>query len=105
MRTVQIVMTRTELNGIESAIQADIGEAASAVQTVNKAIGRLSTWALPDDDDAGNPYVRCTICPASGSHIAPELVACYYRKNTVGDRVPDFVLGAVWHNGHWGYHS
>lgn len=66
------------------------------------AIGYLSSWGM-----ASPSYAHVTIrCADDGSKGEPELVACYYPdKDLAGHTRPTYVIGAIWHNDHWGYHS
>lgn len=54
-----------------------------------QAIGYLSTWNLT--------FPRCAIYPDGDT----DLTAVYYTET--GER--GYVIGAVWHDDHYGFHS
>ena len=131
MRTIQLDLTATDYADLCSnilkcqieahsrAVQAQDrdalrrAEAINAHHEVHKAIGYLSTWAIPSDDsaDTTSPYshVRIT-CADTGARGEPELVACFYfsadnAPGAVNPQRPTYVIGAIWHDDHWGFHS
>jgi hypothetical protein len=55
-----------------------------------QAIGYLSTWSAGE-------YPKVVITRDGDT----DLVAVYYREN--GERM--YVIGAVWHDTHYGFHS
>jgi len=67
----------------------EIAETIGAWDKLQAAIGYLSTW--------NTNYPVCKIfCDGK-----TDLVALYY--NDVGERA--YVIGAVWHETHYGFHS
>ena len=117
MRTITLHMTQTELEQIGAVMHDDMSKAFGAaiaaqdkqaykrlnritpITELRDAIGYLSVWALPDDVD--NSYNHCVIRCADTT--SPELVACYYPDIT-SDK-PSYVIGAIWHGDHFGFHS
>lgn len=117
MRTITLQITPTEVEQMIVVMRDDIAKAfGSAIAALDKkeykrlnhlsptteildAIGYLSMWALPDE--VSSSYNHCVIrCTDTTS---PELVACYYPDIT-SDK-PSYVIGAIWHGDHFGFHS
>lgn len=118
MRTISLQITPAEQETLLNSMTADITSAerdAIATQDksayrrlsniepralLNDAIGHLSMWALPQDD-APQGYHHVVIRCADAEQ--PELVACYYHDVT--STTPGYVIGAIWHGDHFGFHS
>lgn len=118
MRTTSLQITPEQHAAMCAAIDTSIGEqvkAAIAAQDrgaydritaiparmlLPDAIGYLSLWALPQDD-APQGYHHVVIRCADAEQ--PELVACYYHDVT--STTPGYVIGAIWHGDHFGFHS
>lgn len=84
-RTVELTLTQGQLT-----------EIAQTINTWDKlwaAIGYLSTWASDSPD-----YVSCHIRRDSNS---PDLVAVYRDA----DGEIRYLIGAIWHDTHYGFHS
>lgn len=62
-----------------------------------QAIGRLACWALPDED--GNGYDSVNILP---DREAGDMTAVYRSTKNPEKR---YVIGAIWHGDHYGFHS
>lgn len=58
---------------------------------IHHALGYLSSWNL-----------SLSICHISASGPT-DFLACYYR--TASDSTPAYVIEAVWHEDHYGFHS
>ena len=117
MRTITLQITPTEVEQIRAVMYYDIENAMSAAiaeqdktaykrltriaptTEIHDAIGHLSLWALPDG--VSSSYNHCVIRCADTT--SPELVACYYPDIT-SDK-PSYVIGAIWHGDHFGFHS
>lgn len=85
MRTVKIHLNQSQMIA-----------AAEAIGTWDKlweAIGYLSTWA-------GDTYAECEIYLDRASDPADLLAV--YKDGATGKQ---YVIGAVWHDDHYGYHS
>lgn len=64
-------------------------------QAIQNAIGRLSMWAWDM-----YPFVQINLNGKAGEM---ELVAVY-KKEEDQER-PSYVIGAIWHDNHFGFHS
>ena len=80
-RTVTLCLTNEDMITIADYI--------GSWSHLREAIGYLSTWNLS--------YPTVTIF----KDAEPDLTAIYFDKD--GKR--QYVIGAVWHDGHYGYHS
>ena len=117
MRTITLHMTPTEVEQMIEVMRDDLSKAfGAAIAALDKkeykrltriaptteirdAIGHLSLWALPGE--VSSSYNHCVIRCADTT--SPELVACYYPDIT-SDK-PSYVIGAIWHGDHFGFHS
>lgn len=86
MRTVQLDMNAVDMTELVQT---------TGTEEFNKALGYLSQWNMTF------PYVRIAIA----STTEPELVAMYYQDSDMEGRRPGYVIGAVWHGDHFGFHS
>lgn len=82
-------MTRTTTINLTSDDMIQIAESIGTWNKLWEAIGYLSTWNL------SYPYVTIH---RDGTD---DLVAVY--RDVEGDR--QYVIGAVWHGEHYGFHS
>ena len=82
-------MTRTVNLNLTNEDMIQIAESIGTWDKLWQAIGYLSTWNLS--------YVRVDIYRDGGD----DLVAVYLDGNE--DR--KYVIGAVWHDDHYGFHS
>jgi hypothetical protein len=82
-------MTRTVNLNLTNEDMIEIAESIGTWDKLWEAIGYLSTWNLS--------YVRVDIYRDGGD----DLVAVYLDGNE--DR--KYVIGAVWHGEHYGFHS
>ena len=82
-------MTRTVNLNLTNEDMIQIAESIGTWDKLWQAIGYLSTWNLS--------YVRVDIYRDGGD----DLVAVYLDGNE--DR--KYVIGAVWHEDHYGFHS
>lgn len=82
---------------VKIKIDPDTYEAMSAhvggYSKINDAIGYLATWAM-----ASPRYAFCHIRYVDEG----ELMASYHPAEGEQAR---FVLAAIWHDDHWGFHS
>jgi len=76
-----------EASGFD-AIKEQVGYAE-----FTQAVGYLSTWAI-----AGDAYPKVTLY-ANPKEL--EITATYWKA----DGKLGYVIGAVWHEGHFGFHS
>lgn len=83
-------MTRTVSINLTSEDMIEIAETIGTWDKLWGAIGYLSTW------NTSYPYVQIY---RDGKDI--DLVATY--RDVEGDRA--YVIGAVWHGEHYGFHS
>lgn len=85
------------MRNIKLHIDADHMESAMAITTPEKfeaMLSRLALWAI-------HRYDTVTVYPDGDCKDPTDFVAVY--TDTVhGDR---FVIGAVWHDDHYGFHS
>jgi len=97
---------QTDLNA--AMLATDSRSAATKLQEradsvpVHMALGRLVTWALPNATPADGHGQYDTVeihCPNADN---PELVAVYTSSTHPAAM---YIIGAVWHNDHWGFHS
>lgn len=84
----ELKMRNIELN-LTSDDMITIAESIGSWEKLWGAIGYLSTWNLS--------YPKVVIFRDGGN----DLVAVYYREG--GER--GYVIGAVWHGEHYGFHS
>lgn len=116
MRDITLDIPRQDLEDVITTVRKDIVAALElAVKARNRAdmhrymemdahgavqgaIGRLATWALPGEDVASR-YTHCQLRIADKQ--SPEIVATY--TDAAGSVT--YVIAAVWHSTHWGYHS
>lgn len=85
-RVIQLEMT--------SEVSEQALEVAGA-QQLWFAIGYLSQWSLS--------YAHCTLRVFMSDGV-PEMVATYSDDPSATGR-PLYVIGAVWHGSHFGFHS
>jgi hypothetical protein len=80
-----------KLNQSDSEIMQELADGTAGNQVVNAAIGYLATWSCDRFDE-----VKLNI---NAKEL--EITAVYYGNDgNVG-----YVIGAVWHDGHFGFHS
>lgn len=79
-REITIYMDATQITTMREATDA---------KEWTMAIGYLSMWNLT--------YPRCAIWPDGDT----DMVAIYYDENDERG----YVIGAVWHDDHYGFHS
>jgi hypothetical protein len=84
-REVQLQITENEFESLCEAV---------GHEHLTKALGYLSTWNFN--------YPRVEIYPIFDRDAPPELVACYGDPEGAKRR---YVIGAVWHGDHFGFHS
>lgn len=65
-------------------------------EEVVRAIAYLSTWALDSDR-----YRHCALIVSDSSADQPEIIATYRDD----DGLVRYVIGAIWHDTHFGFHS
>lgn len=63
-------------------------------RAINLAIGHLSQWSMNT-----YPFVDINLQGRKGEM---ELLAVYRKEK---DGKPEYVIGAVWHDDHFGFHS
>jgi hypothetical protein len=100
-RTVEILLSRED--------KAQLAQSTGCIES-DAAIGRLVTWALPSEgDDEASRYAHVVIhgVDLNGERGQPELIARYYADKVQEERMerPNYVIGAVWHGDHFGFHS
>ena len=87
MRTINLTLTSEDIR-----IAAEIATHAK----LQEAVGYLSTWNVTG-------YKHVSIYARDDA----ELLACYWsteEERNAGAR-PGYVIGAVWHGDHYGFHS
>ena len=82
-------MTRTVTIGLTNDEMIQIAESIGTWDKLWQAIGYLSTWNMS--------YPTVHIFRDGGD----DLVAAYFKE----DGECGYVIGAVWHDTHYGYHS
>ena len=117
MRTITLHITPDQMETMNGRCQTDLLAAMVATDsrtTANKlqeradnnpvlrAIGRLSTWALPNEMPLEGTGQYDTVDIRCADADSPELVAVYSSSThpAVG-----YVIGAIWHGDHFGFHS
>lgn len=73
-----------------------------AVDPVSHALSRLLTWALPNDTQTEGTRCYDQVTITCVDTTSPELVAVY---TCTAQPTARYVIGAVWHTDHWGFHS
>ena len=116
MRNIALHMTPDQLEELNATCTNDLHKAMlaqdSRTQTnylqeraenpVAPALARLATWALPNETQAEGTRCYDTVTITCVDTTSPELVAVYTCSAQPTAR---YVIGAVWHNDHWGFHS
>jgi hypothetical protein len=117
MRTITLHITPDQMETMNGKCQADLIAAMMATDSrtaANKiqeradnnpvlhAIGRLSTWALPNEVPFEGTGQYDTVTITCVDAASPELVAVYGSSTHPAVR---YVIGAVWHGDHFGFHS
>jgi hypothetical protein len=117
MRTVTLNITPDQMEAMNGRCQTDLCAAMLATDSrtasnklqeradtnpVLHAIGRLATWALPNEMPFEGTGQYDTVTITCTDTDSPEMVAVYSSSTHPAVR---YVIGAVWHTEHWGFHS
>jgi hypothetical protein len=84
---------RTITLNVDAVTKTEIAE-ITGHDKLNAALGYLSGWNMTF------PHVTISGGVFDGN---PELLAAY--RTNADDRRPGYVIGAVWHDDHFGFHS
>lgn len=85
MRIIRLAFTATD--------KIKLHELTNYIE-VDKALAYLTQWALDAEDKSA-----CTIM------IHGDEMTAVYRPNFDENSSPTYVIGAVWHQDHFGFHS